>query len=698
MQTVVNARRSLSFALLATLFFSVALSQTVASEENQDPEIQGISTLTIHSIDQSHGIPATWELSISASSRIGADFLPDPHMGVRYQIDTHIGDADGNISQSESHAFSVQLEQSRTWGDAEVAGCCSFDLQPFILDGPISFNSSIIPAGSLEISHTWGWNETADIFGAADGRAIRLLDLPRTGSLVEAVPMKIILPHSWEYRFSAQSSIMTPSSSGFTVDRSSSPVASDIRISLDTNVPPSSSAVRLGGGSTTISPHSDIHLDGLCEDNSLANPVPEWVVEGPFEKIEYTGNILEIQTSSMELEHGEQVFFSMKCTDAHGANSSWTQIVTVDSASPTFSISFQASAGTGLWNDIQPDSNTISLPSGTVLRSVIEAYDQEGDPVRIYLESNRSGGFTRTGTDTLEITEAFYHGQSTNGPHRDPDDRHSQREPTKWFFSIDVQDSVGNNVVGNWTIVVLDDEGPVIVPEIMLSGVPVESSTRLIAGQEILLNISGSYDRLDALDTTSWTIIFDGHHVYETTPYLNMSGLISLGEAHPGNHVIRIVSWDPAGHESVVEVPLEIEPAEGVIFSKPPTIEVSGDIGLNNPIVITASINNEGSGGGSARLCSGAICSPEGIIIPATSAGPAMSRISLAITPDSVGELDLKLIWFQLPGGDEETIDLTGNITIRDNLPDWIPPMFVSMVIVALSYAAIRRWGDSSDQ
>ena len=56
--------------------------------------------------------------------------------------------------------------------------------------------------------------------------------------------MKIILPHSWEYRFSAQSSIMTPSSSGFTVDRSSSPVASDIRISLDTNVPPSSSAVR----------------------------------------------------------------------------------------------------------------------------------------------------------------------------------------------------------------------------------------------------------------------------------------------------------------------------------------------------------------------------------------------------------------------------------------------------------------------
>ena len=207
-----------------------------------------------------------------------------------------------------------------------------------------------------------------------------------------------------------------------------------------------------------------------------------------------------------------------------------------------------------------------------------------------------------------------------------------------------------------------------------------------------------SYDRLDALDTTSWTIIFDGHHVYETTPYLNMSGLISLGEAHPGNHVIRIVSWDPAGHESVLEVPLEIEPAEGVIFSKPPTIEVSGDIGLNNPIVITASINNEGSGGGSARLCSGAICSPEGIIIPATSAGPAMSRISLAITPDSVGELDLKLIWFQLPGGDEETIDLTGNITIRDNLPDWIPPMFVSMVIVALSYAAIRRWGDSSDQ
>ena len=180
--------------------------------------------------------------------------------------------------------------------------------------------------------------------------------------------------------------------------------------------------------------------------------------------------------------------------------------------------------------------------------------------------------------------------------------------------------------------------------------------------------------------------------------YSDMDGIISLGEAQPGNHVIRIVSWDPSGHESSLEVPIEIDPAEGVIFSSPPTIEVSGDIGLNKPLVITASINNEGSGSGSARLCSGDICSPDGIIVPATSAGPALSRISLAITPDSVGELDLKLIWFQLPGGNEETIDLTGNITIRDNLPDWLPPVFVSVAIVALSYAAIRRWGDSSDQ
>ena len=106
----------MSFALLATLFFLLALSHTVAAEENHVPELQGNSTLTIHSIDQSHEVPATWELWISASNKIGADFLPDPHMGVRYQIDNHIGDGDGNISQSESLAFSTQLEQSRSWG------------------------------------------------------------------------------------------------------------------------------------------------------------------------------------------------------------------------------------------------------------------------------------------------------------------------------------------------------------------------------------------------------------------------------------------------------------------------------------------------------------------------------------------------------------------------------------------------------
>ena len=141
-------------------------------------------------------------------------------------------------------------------------------------------------------------------------------------------------------------------------------------------------------------------------------------------------------------------------------------------------------------------------------------------------------------------------------------------------------------------------------------------------------------------------------------------------------------------------MPLEIEPAEGVLFSNPPTIEVSGDIALDNPLVITASINNEGSGSGSARLCSGDICSPEGIIVPATSDGPVVSRISLAITPDTIGELDLKLIWFQLPGGTEETIDLTGTITVEEKLPEWVAPILVSMFIIALSYAAIRRWGD----
>ena len=694
MQPIVSVRTSMSFALLATLFFLLALSHTVAAEENHVPELQGNSTLTIHSIDQSHEVPATWELWISASNKIGADFLPDPHMGVRYQIDNHIGDGDGNISQSESLAFSTQLEQSRSWGDAETAGCCSFDLQSFMLAGPISFNSSIIPLGPIEITHTWGWNETADILGMADGRSIRLLDLPRIGSFVEDVPMSIILPHPWEYRFSPQSSIMTPTEGGFIVDRSSSPVATNIRISLDTNVPPLASAVRQGGGSTTISPYSDFHLTGLCDDNGLADPLPEWIVEGPFEKIEHIGNTIEIQASLMELEHGEQISFSMKCTDALGANSSWSQMVTVDSAPPTFSISFQSSVGTGMWNEIQPESNTISLPSGTVLRSVIEAYDQEGDPVRIYVESNRSGGFTRSGTDVLEITEAFYHGQSTNGPHRDSDDRHSQREPTKWFFSINVQDSVGNSVVGNWSIVILDDEGPIIVPEIMLSGVSLESSTRLVAGQEIQLNISGSYDRLDAIENTLWTIVFNGLKLYENTTYSQINGLISLGEIRPGNHEISIISRDSSGHESNLVVPLEIEPAEGVLFSNPPTIEVSGDIALDNPIVITASINNEGSGSGSARLCSGDICSPEGIIVPATSDGPVVSLISLAITPDTIGELDLKLIWFQLPGGTEETIDLTGTITVEEKLPEWVAPILVSMFIIALSYAAIRRWGD----
>ena len=54
--------------------------------------------------------------------------------------------------------------------------------------------------------------------------------------------------------------------------------------------------------------------------------------------------------------------------------------------------------------------------SGSVVRAMVSAIDGNNDPVTLTISSNRSGGLLKTGFDTMEMTEAFYHGDSANGP------------------------------------------------------------------------------------------------------------------------------------------------------------------------------------------------------------------------------------------------------------------------------------------
>ena len=683
------------------LIFSLLLClspNSLASEVSQTEQINGDATLSLHNIGQSQTISATWELNIQLPNMIGVDFLPEKDRGLRYQVDTHLGNEDGIISASESNRFSLSLEENRSWTNGDEGGCCSFDQTPFFATTQIEFTSIGIEIGPIEDGFPWGWSERVNLTGLGDARQIRLLDIPRTGSIVEEVPLRVILPGTWEYRFSAQSAVITNNDDGFTIDRSLVAAFSDIRISLGINEPPVASALRDGGGSATATSTSELRFTGMCIDNGLIEPIPSWSITGSLEMDNLNGGEISLALTEYDLSHGDSIHVSMTCTDRHNSSSSWSQSLTIDDEPPSLSISLQLSAGTGVWNDVELEAFDFSSPSGSVVRAIVSSIDGSSDPVSITISSNRSGGFVKTGFDTMEMTEAFYHGDSTNGPHREPNDRLMKRNPTEYFLSMIAQDSAGNRNESNFTITVIDDKGPVIVPSITHDGDELDVGSSISTGEEIVLILNQSYDRLDALNETKWTVDVDGLSVIEYLSYNTFNGILEIGELTTGDHMISIQAMDPQGHISLMELPLQVYPGEGIIFLQEPGIEVSGRTIVDNGLIISSSMTNYGSGSGFAKLCSGDICSPEAFIPPASLTGPGQTIVYLELRPTSAGELQLALIWSDPQAGFEESVDLSGKVIIKQRAPTWLPPLLVAVFIISASSMAIWRWGNQTSE
>ena len=209
----------------------------------------GYSELIIHDeLLPNSNITATWTLNISISDFLGSSELVHPGIGIRHQIDQYLGDNDGDLNQSEVDAFSTFL-LNRPWNNSELAGCCILDHEAFDANNVTIIPRPPAPGPVGELNGTWGWTETVELVGQTDGRTNRLIDVPRVGGLIEEVPLTISLPTPYEYRYSAMQDVIDGAPNQFTINRSAVPVASDIRISIGTNMPPNIIANRLGSSS-----------------------------------------------------------------------------------------------------------------------------------------------------------------------------------------------------------------------------------------------------------------------------------------------------------------------------------------------------------------------------------------------------------------------------------------------------------------
>ena len=124
--------------LTLTLFFLIIFSMgniSVSATDHRDIDdeffhnsITGYSKLIIEDdIKLNSQFNASWELSINLSDQIGSDLLQNPELGLRAQIDIHLGNSDGFVDANESELFDQLFRVERNWTNSESGGCCIFD-------------------------------------------------------------------------------------------------------------------------------------------------------------------------------------------------------------------------------------------------------------------------------------------------------------------------------------------------------------------------------------------------------------------------------------------------------------------------------------------------------------------------------------------------------------------------------------------
>jgi len=694
------------FIILLMLFGGLALPVNADDPDGGDGNegnnseffVDGLSTLTLFEpIEANSTFDATWEVSVTISDQVGSDLLPYIELGLRAQIDINLGNSDGWINRTEIDLFIDIFYQARNWTNAESAGCCAFDYTPMIAANGSTINVHEPNIGSIEDENlTWGWIESANLVGITDSRTTRLLDLPRTGALIEEIPIRVILPSGWEYRYSAMREIISGEPGNFTVDRAASGAASNIRITIAENQAPNALGQRKSGGSM-IPLNSVTVYFGECEDGGLDANEQWWTVSnnGTVVLTEFNETLNFIPEENGFIG-GQVASVVMHCKDWFNSISTWYDNVVIDSVFPTWEASINFESPNGEITALDPDVDVFEVPSDSYISFSISADDPNSQlPTNIVLTSNKTEGYRHQANDQLEFNDRFSQSGEVNGMHLNFTERHLSREQTTWAIHLDVSDNAGNTQSRDWIILVLDGNGPTIVPDLYIDDVIISSENVVRNGDSVLFNFTPSYDDLDAITDTSWTITVDDIIIVENVDWSEIE-LFTIGPLATGTHDIILEAWDSSGNKGGLAFQLKSFPNFGVDISVE-TSSYAGKLVDGEIVVFMATLQNHGADPASGRICVGGECGAFIGIPGATPESPGYFSAEINTKIDGTLPLEVSFQWSSESANDEGTIILESGYIIE---PAWQGPLQVVIgvfaILAGIVYAANRLWGADS--
>ena len=698
---------------LTIIVIMTPLSFAESGDDNTNSEqiqISGQATLSLTGdLLPDSQINATWNLEIGIPEEYGTDLLPNQSTGIRLQIDNHLGNSDGNITESEISDFIQLLTNARTWINSEVAGCCMFDYTELALLSPVTVIVSPPSVGPVisTSSETWGWSESAELMATTDLRTTRLLDLPRTGSLIEEVPLVISIQEPWEFRFSAMQEIISGEPGSFTVLRAESPVYSTIRIAIGENSPPSVTVSRSGGMSISAPLNGTIHFTSECEDSMLETPSFNWRLSNNGTTLnssdgEYDSDgrvVISVNPAQNGYLSGDILSADLTCIDSFGSSSSWYENIIIDGQNPSYDIRFTEITSEGIEVQRNESEHSMIIRSDSELFVDVITSDNSNLPVSVQVVSNKSQGWRHFSNDELYFSAVFNQGEQVNGMHLSVDERHQERTNSHWELILNVTDEAGNTVKRTWDIMVEDSAGPVIIPYITANSTRVGPSEPAREGDNILLTLTESFDDLDNILNTLWTVTINGDQKHTNASWMEAEK-IEFSDLGIGIHYVEILATDSLGNSADISFQFSIEPKEGFNLEIIQT-DISGDQLIGNTINFRASINNYQSSVGSARACYADTCSAYVMIPGATSSSSGYFEIDADIQLLETGPLDIRIEWIGNEDGESGTLNLNQSIMVSeqdDEGSDYQVQAFFAVlsVLVILIFLANRLWGKES--
>ncbi|MDP7312115.1 MAG: hypothetical protein QF831_01615 [Candidatus Thalassarchaeaceae archaeon] len=622
----------------------------------------------------------SWEANYDIPMDFGTALFPERSRGLTQQVDFN---HDGAINGMELTGL-LEIQASHPWADSEHLFL--FDETP--LTGKVERQNFAVTQNNVIGAGYYSWSESATLSGQATFGSSRMFWFPVRGDAIEAIPITVNLPSGWEVRYSPQIELITGGSTSFTLNRSLSPTVGMWTVTIGPNQAPVANAHLEDRFGLVIPLDRNSTIVSDCTDSGVAALNNRWeyrrngYYHGSGDNASHT-----FKPDDFNFYHGDIFNATLVCSDWEGAMSKWWGEFYVDGQAPSATLNASEVPIVDfppLYYNLE-DGAEFAVRAGSMITVIAEPSDDSGAVVQVIWRSNKSEGWQH---HDYRFEDQFNQGNDVNWMHMAVEDRYQQRELTVYSLEMELIDGAGNSNISRWNVTILDATPPTITAEVMVDDLPIGPLNPALPESEISLNLSRSFDDIDAIENIVWSVILDNQSVIENGTWED-ARLISLPSLDVGIHELRIFAQDSAGNTREVITNPIVEPQIAADVSGV-EINVEGDSIIGEPGTILVKLQNIGSTDSNLTICYHEQCVDSFYSGVATSQGPAIKTFPLEVSEFENGRISVEVEWYDQVTGEGGDFTMNSEIIPQSQWGDDADIIVVGGFAI-LAYLIIRN-------